>query len=107
MMREKRCVAALKAVGYRQARKAEKTKRLDELVELTHYTRRHARRLLSQHGQKVWLKRQTKVVGDVNKRSQRVRPRIYDDAVLLVLIKIWKMTDYICGKRLQPALAEL
>jgi hypothetical protein len=106
-MREKRAVAALKAAGYRQARKREKTKRLDELVELTHYTRRHARRLLSQHGKKMWVKRQTKVMGDVNKRSQRVRRRIYDDEVLAVLIKIWKMMDYICGKRLQPALAEI
>jgi hypothetical protein len=106
-MREKRSVAALKAAGYRQARKQEKTKRLDELVELTHYTRRHARRLLSQHGKKVWVKRQTKVVGDVNQRSQRVRARIYDDEVLAVLIKLWKMMDYICGKRLQPALAEI
>lgn len=106
-MREKRSVAALKAVGYRQARKSEKTKRLDELVELTQYTRRHARRLLRQHGQQLWLKPKTKVEGDVNKRSQRVRPRLYDETVLAVLIKLWKMMDYICGKRLQPALAEL
>lgn len=106
-MREKRSVAALKAAGYSKARKREKTKRLDELVELTHYTRRHARRLLSQHGKKVWLKSKTKVVGDANQRSRRVRARIYDDEVLAVLIKIWKMMDYICGKRLQPALAEI
>jgi len=106
-MSEKRSVAALKAAGYRQARKREKSKRLDELVELTHYTRRHARRLLSQQGKQVWVRRQTKVVGDARERSQRVRPRIYDDEVLAVLIKIWKLMDYICGKRLQPALAEI
>jgi len=106
-MREKRSVAALKAAGYRQARKTEKSKRLDELVELTQYTRRHARRLLSQHGKKLWIKPQTRVVGDVNKRGSRVRPRIYDEPVLAALIKIWKMMDYICGKRLQPALAEI
>jgi hypothetical protein len=40
-MKEKRSLAALKAVGYRQARKPEKTKRLDELVALTQYTRRY------------------------------------------------------------------
>ena len=106
-MREKRSVAALKAAGYSQATKPEKTKRLDELVELTHYTRRHARRLMSLHGKQLWLKPQTKVVGDVNKRGQRVRPRIYDESVLAALIKIWKMMDYICGKRLQPALPEM
>lgn len=27
--------------------------------------------------------------------------------MLAVLIKIWKRMDYICGKRLQPALAEI
>src|SRR5882762_5827183 len=101
-MREKRSVAALKAAGYRQARKREKSRRLDELVELTHYTRRHARRLLSRQGKQVWVRRQTKVVGDARQRSRRVRPRIYDDQVLAVLIKIWKIMDYICGKRLQP-----
>ncbi len=106
-MREKRSVAALKAVGYRQARKPEKTKRLDELVALTQYTRRHARRLMSQHGKQLWLNRRTKLVGDVQKRPRRERARVYDEPVVTVLIKLWKMMDYICGKRLQPALPEL
>ena len=75
-MREKRSVAALKAVGYRQARKPEKTKRLDELVALTQYTRRHARRLMSQHGKQLWLNRRTKLVGDVQKRPRRERARV-------------------------------
>lgn len=106
-MREKRSVTAVKAAGYSQATKQEKTRRLDELVELTRYTRRHARRLMSQHGKKLWLKPKTKVVGDVNLHSQRVRPRIYDEPVVAALIKIWKMMDCICGKRLQPALPEI
>jgi hypothetical protein len=106
-MREKRSVAALKAAGYRQARKQEKTKRLNELVALTHYTRRHARRLMTQHGQQLWPNRKTKLVGDVQQRQRRERTRVYDEQVVTVLIKLWKMMDYICGKRLQPALAEL
>ncbi len=106
-MKEKRSVAALKAVGYRQARKPEKTKRLDELVELTQYTRRHARRLMSQQGKKLWLNQKTKVVGDLKQHLPRERARVYDEPVEVALIKLWKMMDYICGKRLQPALAEL
>ena len=106
-MKEKRSVAALKAVGYGQARKAEKSKRLDELVALTQYTRRHARRLMSEHGKQLWLKRKTKLVGDLRQHSRRERARVYDEQVVTVLIKLWKMMDYICGKRLQPALAEL
>jgi hypothetical protein len=51
--------------------------------------------------------RRTKLVGDVQQRSQREQARIYDEQVVTVLIKLWKMMDYICGKRLQPALPEL
>lgn len=106
-MKEKRSVAALKAVGYRQARKPEKTKRLDELVALTQYTRRHARRLMSQHGKKVWVNQKAKLVGDLKQGWPRERARVYDEQVVTVLIKLWKMMDYICSKRLQPALSEL
>lgn len=106
-MKEKRSVAAVKAAGYNQATRREKTRRLDELVELTHYTRRHARRLMSQHGKKLWLNQKTKVVGDLKLRQRRERTRMYDESVKVVLVKLWKMMDYICGKRLQPALAEL
>ena len=106
-MKEKRSVAAVKAAGYTQATRQEKTRRLDELVELTHYTRRHARRLMSQHGKQLWLNQQTKVVGDLKLRPRRERARVYDESVKVALVKLWKMMDYICGKRLQPALAEL
>jgi hypothetical protein len=106
-MSEKRSVAAVKAAGYRKATKKEKTKRLDELVELTHYTRRHARRLMSRQGQRVRLNKQTVVVGDVKQRVGRERARVYDEKVVAELIEIWKMMDYLCGKRLQPALPEL
>ncbi len=106
-MKEKRSVAAVKAAGYNQATRLEKTRRLDELVELTHYTRRHARRLMSQQGKKLWLNQKTKVVGDLKLRQRRERARMYDESVKVGLVKLWKMMDYICGKRLQPALAEL
>ncbi len=106
-MKEKRSVAAVKAAGYNQATRLEKTRRLDELVELTHYTRRHAIRLMSQHGKKLWLNQKTKVVGDLKLRQRRERARMYDESVKVGLVKLWKMMDYICGKRLQPALAEL
>jgi len=68
--------------------------------ELTRYTRRHARRLMSQQGKKLWLNQKTKIVGDVKKRMPRERVRVYDERVVTVLIKLWKMLDYICGKRL-------
>jgi hypothetical protein len=95
------------AAVYIQATRPEKKRRLDELVELTHYTRRLASRLMGQHGKKLWLNQKTKVVGDLKLRPRRERARGYDESVKVELVKRWKMMDYICGKRLQPALAEL
>jgi hypothetical protein len=46
-------------------------------------------------------------VVDVRLRSQRRRAPDYDEKVRAALIKIWRVMDYICGKRMQPALAEM
>jgi hypothetical protein len=46
-------------------------------------------------------------VVDVRLHSQRHRAPFYDEKVKAMLIKLWRMMDYICGKRLQPALPEL
>jgi hypothetical protein len=35
------------------------------------------------------------------------RAPYYDEKVKPALLKIWKVMDYICGKRMQPALAEM
>jgi hypothetical protein len=47
------------------------------------------------------------LVVDVRLRSSRCRVPFYDEKVKAALIKIWKVMDYICGKRMQPALAEM
>jgi len=39
--------------------------------------------------------------------SARQRSPDYDEKVKVALSKIWRVIDYICGKRLQPALPEL
>jgi hypothetical protein len=44
--------------------------------------------------------------GDVECRVKRTRRKTYDEAVLRPLKKIWKMLDYVCGKRLAAALPE-
>jgi hypothetical protein len=48
----------------------------------------------------VWLAGKRRIVGDVHKRQQRLRPRVYDDDVVKSLVKLWELLNYLCGKRL-------
>lgn len=105
-MQQRQAVVAKTAARYQRSRKKEKGKILSELVELTEYSRAYARRVLRQHGQRLKPGKQSLVV-DVRLRAPRGRAPCYDEKVKAALIKIWKVMDYICGKRMQPALAEL
>ncbi len=107
-MGEKRSVVREKAVRYRKASKTEKTAILDEVVELTGYNRCYGSQLLSGHGRKLRVGSKTTIVGDATKKTSRhKREAFYDGEVLEVLKKIWMILDYICGKRLQPALKDV
>jgi hypothetical protein len=44
--------------------------------------------------------------GEVDCRVKRARRRTYDEPVVRALKRIWKMLDYLCGKRLAAALPE-
>jgi hypothetical protein len=89
---------------YQKSQKKEKGKILDEFVEMTGYQRNYASRLLRNQGGKVWVNRQVKVVGEVTVRPVRRRRRVYGPEVQRALIRLWKMLDYLCGKRLVAAL---
>lgn len=105
-MQQRQAVVAKVASRYQRSRKKEKSMILSELVELTEYSRAYARRVLRQHGRRIKSGKQSLIV-DVRLRAQRQRSPYYDEKVKAALIKIWKVMDYICGKRLQPALPEL
>jgi hypothetical protein len=105
-MQQRQAVVAKVASRYQRSRKKEKILILGELVELTEYSRAYARRVLRQRGQRLKPGKQSLVV-DVRLRAPRGRSPCYDEKVKAALIKIWKVMDYICGKRLQPALAEM
>ncbi|HKR95452.1 MAG TPA: DDE-type integrase/transposase/recombinase, partial [Candidatus Angelobacter sp.] len=105
-MQQRQAVVAKTAARYQRSRKKEKSQILSELVELTEYSRAYARRVLRQHGQRIKSGKQ-ELIGDVRLRAPRHRSPCYDEKVKAALIKIWKVMDYICGKRLQPALAEM
>ena len=76
---------------YAEAPKRDKSRMLDEFVALTGCHRKHAVRLINQHGQE-------------KERSVSRGKRIYDDAVRQALIVVWEASDRICGKGLKAAL---
>lgn len=76
-MAERRAVTKQMATRYRKARKKAKGAMLDELCELTGWTRRHARRALAQ------------AASQTPARSKIPRPRTYGPEVLEPLTLIW------------------
>lgn len=105
-MRERRVLVKAFAKAYQRGSKKEKGEILNGFVEQTGYVRRYAARLLRQHGRVVRAGPTVFLRGDVECRVKRRRRKRYDEAVLRPLKKIWKMLDYVCGKRLAAALPE-
>src|SRR6266699_1107285 len=107
-MRERKRIAEATAGRYRRVRKKEKTVILNEFVELTGFARSYGALVLRNHGRVVTVSRELRVRGEVGKRQRPPgrRPE-YDESVVKVLIKVWRIMDYICGKRLAPVLAEI
>ena len=105
-MQQRQAVVAKVAGRYQRSSKKEKGVILAELVALTEYSRVYARRVLRQHGKRIKAGQQS-LRADVRVRGSRSRGPYYDESVKVALIKIWRVMDYICGKRLQPALPEL
>jgi len=64
--------------------------------------------LLRHQGKRIRLKGGVVVEGDIRTaRKRRLRPRRYDGEVAVALKKVWRILDYICGKRLVAALPEV
>src|SRR2546430_3270873 len=107
-MKERRRIAEATAGRYRRARKKEKTAILNEFVELSGFARSYAALVLRNHGRVVQVNPQLRVRGDVGKKLRRPGRRPdYDESVVKVLIKVWRIMDYVCSKRLAPVLAEI
>ena len=80
------------AKRYRRAKTKQKTIILNEFCQITGYHRKHAIRKLKHF--KFFLK----------SKPRLGRPKIYTQAVLDVLRKIWLTANLPCGKRLKPIL---
>lgn len=109
-MKARQELTAATAGQYQRARKKEKGAILDQFIAATGYSRCHARWLLRHHGRRVVLDRageRTVLVGDVRKPAPRTRARTYGEKELKALLQVWRIFDYICGKRLAAILGEM
>ncbi len=103
-MSEKKSITRETVFRYRKADKKNKQKILDEYTQTTGYNRKYAIHLLSTWGceqlHMIDGKPVKFIVGKPRKRKKRIGKRIYDDSVREAVKKIWKLFDYMCGKRL-------
>lgn len=106
-MKARQEVTTATAGQYRGASKKEKSKILDQFIATTGYSRWYARLVLRHEGRRLQTDKQTIVVVERKSRTKRKRARRYDEQVETALVKLWRIMDYICGKRLQPMLPEL
>ena len=92
-IQSKRELLAAVAPRYRTARGTDKQRILDEFLASTGYHRKYAIQLLN-HPPKA------------RQRQKRRRNRRYGPDVQYALVKIWRVANCICAKRLVPALGE-
>ena len=107
-MKERRRIAEATAGRYRKAGKKEKGVILNEFVELTGFARSYAALVLRNQGRVVQVSRKLRVRGDLGKKlPRRGRGPTYDEQTVKTLVQVWRIMDYICGKRLAPVLGEI
>ena len=80
---------------------------LTEFTQMTGYNRCYGAYLLRHQGKRIWLSPKVVAVGDVGKKAGGQRARKYDQKVLAALKSVWKILDYLCGKRLVAILPEV
>jgi hypothetical protein len=100
------------ASKYQHKRKKEKGAIISRVMEIIGYNRKYAGWLLRQCGKKLIMKQQGKriiFVGRIMKhrKAPRERKRIYDKEVLKILLKIWAIMDFACGKRLVAVMSTI
>jgi hypothetical protein len=96
-MAERKAVAKEMARRYARASKREKGRMLDELTDLTGWTRRHARRALVHAA----------AVVSVVPAKRRGRPPVYGEEMQRPLRRIWATLNGPSGKRFAPFMREI
>ena len=108
-MRQKKAVTRELRDRYRKSSKKEKIMMLDEFIRLTWYSRSYAARALRLKEVLGYMQiggKRVRLVRD-KRKIKRKKKKIYDEGVLVSLKEIWKISDYICSKRLAPFLSEI
>ncbi|MDD2517586.1 MAG: transposase family protein [Mesotoga sp.] len=108
-MVSRREVIVKSADKYRKASKKDKGQILDRITEITGYNRDYASHLLTLFGKRLYMesKRGTRFILEADRKDSKVRrkrKRTYDREVADAVATLWKMMDYICGKRLAAAI---
>lgn len=106
-MKERRVITKAVSEQYRKATKKQKGAILNQVVESTGYTRCYARFVLRNHGRRVEVRPGIVLEGDRGVSGRRRHAPRYGPAVVQALTQIWKILDYLCGKRLAGALPEV
>lgn len=106
-MKARQEVTKTTAGQYRGASKKEKSRILDQFVSTTGYSRWYARLVLRHEGRRLQTDKRTIVLAVREQARKRKRASFYDEKVQTALVKLWRIMDHICGKRLQPLLPEL
>jgi hypothetical protein len=105
-MAEKKKIAGQFATRYRKAKKAEKTKILNEYLALAGGNRKYAIYKLNREGKKQLRLLVDGTYANVEisskKRRKRVYTPCYGEDVKIVLVKLWRFFRYACGERLTP-----
>jgi hypothetical protein len=100
------------AGAYKKATRKEKGRMLDHVVEVTGYNRAYASHRLCLYGKRLFLRgvggSQVILEAEREKPVKRSRRQgIYGPEVERELVKIWRIMDYPCGKRLAAELSWL
>jgi len=107
-MKERRPVYREFGLKYCKAKdKKSKMIILDHFVETTGLHRNYAGYLLRKHNKITNINHKVRVKGDIRKELHKHgRCRRYDEHVFKGLLRIWRIQDFICGKRLAPIMNE-
>ena len=101
-MKERQAVTREYIPRYQRAKKKEKKALLDELATLTGYHRKHAVRLLGamQFKQVVLYLdgKAVKLKPDKKRSASRKDKRVYDEATIVCLHRVWAFFWYKCGR---------
>jgi hypothetical protein len=105
-MKERKKLAGLIAKRYQKARKRDKKIILNEFIHSTGYHRNYAAFVLRNINKTVRIGSKNIFKGDARIKIHRKRKPVYDEAVVSALKFIWKLMDFICGKRLKQIINE-